>query len=87
MKVINKPIDVVCWCDAEGNITPIRFRIGDEVHENHVVRIQKILTRELEKLAGNQMMVFTCSCLDAGTEKIVVLKYELSSCRWLLFKL
>lgn len=87
MKIINKPIEVVCWCDSKGNITPIRFRIGDESNEKHVIKIQKIMTKELEKLAGNLMMVFTCLCIDAGIEKIVVLKYELSTCRWLLFKL
>ncbi len=84
MKVINQKIDVVCWFDSSGKPHPVRFRLNEE---NQVVRIHKVVTTELEKLAGNKMYVFTCQCILRGTERIVVLKYELDTCLWLLFKI
>ena len=87
MKVVNKSIDVICWFDSQGKPHPVRFRVVDETDANQVIRIQKIVTTDFEKLAGNKMYVFTCQCVVRGVERIVVLKYELESCLWFLFKI
>lgn len=87
MKVIAKPIEMVAWFGSEGNINPVRFRITGEEGQLKVIKIEKILKQEKEKLAGNYMQVFTCTSIINGLEKILELKYEFSTGKWMLFKM
>jgi hypothetical protein len=86
MKVVRKEIDVLCWFDQQGYPNPVRFRIIDEARTPQVIKIDKVITREFEKLAGNKMFVFTCQCVIQEMLRTIVIKYELESCRWILFK-
>lgn len=86
MKVVRKEIDVLCWFDQQGYPNPVRFRLVEESGEHMVVKIQHVITREFEKLAGNKMFVFTCQCTIQGLLRIVVIKYELDNCKWILYK-
>lgn len=87
MKVINKEIDLLCWFDKQGAATPIRFRLINEEGQDQVIKIEKILKKDLEKLAGNRMFVYTCQSLINNETRILTLKYELDTCRWFLFKI
>ncbi len=86
MKVVKKEIDVLCWFDQQGYPNPVRFRLVDESGEHMVVKIQRVITREFEKLAGNKMFVFTCQCTIQNLVRTVVIKYELDNCKWILYK-
>ena len=86
MKVVRKEIDVLCWFDQQGYPNPMRFRLVDEAGENLVIKIDKVISREFEKLAGNKMFVFTCQCVIQKLVRTVVIKYEIDNCRWILFK-
>lgn len=84
MKVVAQPIQMIAWFNKDGSINPIRFKIDEE--ESKVIKIERILKREHEKLAGKPMEKFMCStCID-GIERIFELKYDISSCKWILFK-
>lgn len=85
MKVIAKPIQIIAWFNEYGTINPIRFKINEE--ENKVVKIDKVLKVEKEKLAGNIMEKFTCTSIINGVEKIFELKYDTKSYKWILFKI
>ncbi|WP_435789647.1 hypothetical protein [Clostridium sp.] len=87
MKVIAKPIEVVVWTDIRGNIHPVRFKITNEDESNFVVKIDKVICVDKEKLAGNNMLVYKCQSVINGLDKLYEIKYELSSCRWILFKI
>jgi len=86
MKVVARPIEVIAWFTKEGVPMPVRFRVQDE-DENQVIKINKIITKDREKLAGNEMMSFTCESIINGAQKIYELKYELRTCKWILFKI
>ena len=87
MKVIAKPIEVVAWFGNEGIINPVRFRIKDDEDGYKVIKIDKIIKRETEKLAGNLMDKFTCVAVVNGIEKIFEIKYEKFTSKWILFKI
>lgn len=87
MKVVAKAIDVVAWFDKEGVPHPVRFRITNKDSMDHVVKIHKIMNRDMEKLAGNLMYKFDCLSVINGTERPLQIKYEIDSCRWILFKI
>ena len=86
MKIVKKEIDVLCWFDQQGYPNPVRFRLVDESGEHLVVKIQRVITRDFEKLAGHKMFVFTCQCTIQNLVRTVVIKYELENCKWILYK-
>lgn len=87
MKVIAKPIEMIAWFKEDGTPNPIRFRLKNEDEASTVIKVDKILYCQKEKLAGNNMLVFNCQSVIEGMEKIYELKYEVATCRWVLFKI
>lgn len=87
MKVIAKPIQMLAWFNEDGQPNPIRFRITNEDESFTVIKVDKVLFKDIEKLAGNNMLIFRCQSLINGMEKIFELKYELRTCKWMLFKI
>ncbi|MBZ9688402.1 hypothetical protein G9F72_018900 [Clostridium estertheticum] len=87
MKIVAKPIEVVSWTDKKGNIHPVRFKTTNEDESISVIKIDKVITVDKEKLAGNNMLVFKCQSVINGAERLYEIKYELSTCKWILFKI
>lgn len=87
MKVIAKPIEVVTWTDKDGNIHPIRFRYVQPDESYRTIKVDKVLYKEYEKLAGNPMWKFTCQSIIGTTQRTFELKYALNTCKWMLFKI
>jgi hypothetical protein len=87
MKVIAKPIQVVAWFNEKGSINPVRFKLCNEDEKNITIKINKILFTNKENLAGNKMIVYKCQSIINGIEKLYELKYEINSCKWMLFKI
>lgn len=87
MKVMNQPIEVISYTDDKGDIRPIRLRLqlGDEPLK--VIKIDRIILKHAEKLAGNRMLLFRCQSLEGGVERLFEIKYELTTCKWFLYKM
>ncbi len=86
MKVICKPIDMIAWFEKNGQIHPIRFKITED-EEQQVIRVEAVQSVNLEKLAGNPMYVFNCQSHINGLLKVYQLKYEVRTCKWVLYKI
>lgn len=87
MKVVAKPIEVVTWTDMKGNINPIRFRFLEKDESYKVIKINKVIHKDLEKLCGNPMIIYRCSAAVNGQQRLFEIKYELNTCKWILFKI
>jgi hypothetical protein len=87
MKILVKEITMLSWTDLRGAITPIKFLIANKDESISTIIIDKVIKVEEEKLAGNRMRVFTCQSVIKGAERIFELKSEISSCKWILWKL
>jgi hypothetical protein len=87
LKVIAKPIEMVAWFDTNGTPEPIKFRAITKDNSMMTIKIDKVIRRDLEKLAGNHMFVFQCQSNIQGKDKVYELKYELGTCKWLLWKM
>lgn len=85
--MVRKDIDLLCWFDKQGIPHPLRFRLINEEGSNTVIKIDKIIKQDLEKLAGNKMIVFTCQSIINNQMKHFILKYEIDTCKWMLFKI
>lgn len=86
MKVLMKPIEMIVWFTRDGVPNPIKYRISEN-KENITVNIDKVILRQEEKLAGNRMYVYRCQSNINGTERTFELKYEISTCKWFLYKM
>lgn len=87
MNIISKPIDVLASFTKEGVPTPIRFKYQGEGNEPIVIKVDHVLFKETEKLAGNQMILFRCQSTIQDVLKVYDIKYELATCKWMLFKI
>ena len=85
MKVVSKSIDVIAFFEKDGGVKPLRFRISED-EEEKVIKINRVVNREIEKLAGNVMEKFVCIASVNGVERIFEIKYELLTKKWILFK-
>lgn len=87
MKVVNRPVEMIATFTKNGTVRPARFRLQTEEQSEIVVKVDRIIAQNLEKLAGNKMLVYRCQSIINGSERIYELKYELDTCKWVLFKI
>jgi hypothetical protein len=87
MKTLAKPIEMISVTSENGNIKPIKFRIITSEGEAQIYKVYRVYHTVLEKLAGNRIYKFTCEIVVNNQKKICELRYELDSCKWMLFKI
>ncbi|MTI53762.1 hypothetical protein [Geosporobacter ferrireducens] len=87
MKIVNKAVEMISKTNLDGQITPVKFRLIGEDESWIEIKVDQVLTKELNKLAGNKMWVYECQSLISGTLKRYQLRYEIDTCRWQLFKI
>lgn len=87
MKIIAKPIDMVCWFEKTGIPHPVRFKITAEDESEKVIKVDRVIAMDKEKLAGNEMLTFKCQSTIKNVQRPFELKYELRTCRWMLYKI
>jgi hypothetical protein len=87
MKILAKEVDMVCWFEKTGRPHPVRFKIPNADESETVIKVDKIFTIEKEKLAGNEMLLFKCQSVINNQQKLFELKYELRTCKWILWKM
>lgn len=87
MKVIAKPIEVICWFDKSGKAHPLKFKIETEDGTYKAIKIEKVIDTKSEKLCGQNTKVFTCQSNIDGLIKIYEIKFIIESSQWILFKM
>lgn len=87
MKILAKPIEMVCWFEKTGIPHPIRFKLTAEDEREVVLKVDKVMFIDKEKLAGNEMLLFKCQSVIKGIQRIFELKYALKTCKWFLWKM
>lgn len=87
MKVIAKPIELISLTKENGLVTPIKFKYKNDDESIQIIKIDRILFSEKEKLAGNVMYLYRCQSIINDLERIYELKFEPSSCKWFLYKM
>lgn len=77
---------MIAWFTTNKMPIPLRYRITDENNSYKVVKVDRVLFAEEEKLAGNRMIVYRCESQINNLRRIYELKYEIDSCKWFLYK-
>lgn len=86
MKILAMPIEMIAWFNEGGLPTPLKFKINSETPPV-VVKVDKIISKVIEKFAGNNMYLYRCQSVINDLERVYELKYELKTCKWVLFKM
>ncbi|HBW36315.1 hypothetical protein [Desulfosporosinus sp. BICA1-9] len=86
MKILMQPIEMIAWFTQEGTPNPIHYKLTSVDAASIVVKVDRVVTRSEEKIAGNRMILFRCQSEMNGLLKPYELKYELNTCKWFLYK-
>ena len=87
MKVVMIPIDVLAWTDKDGSIHPIRFRMEMDDGSYATIKINKVISSERIKQAGEPVIIYRCQSIIDYIEKIFELRYLPIECKWVLWKI
>ena len=79
--------EVLSVTDEKGNISPLRFKAITKDNVDMVISVDKVDSKELEKLAGNLMLLYRCRGIVNDKERNFELKFEIKTCRWMLWKI
>ena len=82
MKILATPIEVLAHFENDGTPHPLRFELNGET-----LKIEQVVSVTEEKLAGNKMLCFRCQREIDGELKPFEIKFELSTCKWILWKM
>lgn len=77
-----QPADVICWCQADGKLQPLRVRVMDEQEIYRRVDIESVLRRDEIHHTGAEAQFFICRGTIDGRTLQFTLKYLLRSHRW-----
>ena len=79
-----RPIDVMSVCTADGEITPLRFRIETEEQGLLRVDIAQIVSRKNICCAGIESKSYLCKVQEGDFMRMYELRYSIRSHRWSL---
>ncbi|MBQ6799397.1 MAG: hypothetical protein IJP11_09185 [Oscillospiraceae bacterium] len=86
MEGTNYPVEMISVCNAEGNLTPIRFRYELEDQSVRTVQIAEVISMRNISHVGSETMVFLCRASMEGESCLVELKYSIRTHRWKMFR-
>lgn len=77
-----RPVEMLAWFKEGGNPVPLRFK-----DKGRVIKVEQVISRSEEKLAGNRMFIYRCQTEINGELRRFELKFELQTCKWFLYKI
>lgn len=86
MDLLNLPVEMISVCTADGNITPIRFRLEDDEHRLQIIAIRQVVCAKPIQYAGIDAIQYLCKATVDGKEKLFELRYTVRTHRWTLFR-
>ena len=78
----NAPIEMISFCQGDGRLRPLRFRLEDGT----VVRVSRVDETRLLEAAGVTALLYFCRAVMDGRELRFQLRYLVKSHRWVLFE-
>lgn len=86
MKAINKPVEMISWSSADGEVKPIKFKIEDDdgvktIKVGQIIRVDKI------KLSGKTVLCYTCTSTVDDIERLYELRFFPETMQWVIYKI
>lgn len=91
MKIVAKPIKTLAVFQYDdGTPMPYRFKMkgaGSDPEEEITVTVGSVLRTDRTRIAGKESIIYYCQSIIGDVEKRYELKYIISECRWVLYKI
>ena len=84
--IVNRQIEMISVCAADGALTPIRFRMEDGEHMLRTVPIRQVVCSRPISYAGVEAIQYLCKTLLGPQEALLELRYTVQTHRWTLFR-
>lgn len=82
----DRPVDVICVCNADGGIRPLRLRLEDEDRQMVRIDIDEILHVDQNLCFGTETIVFLCGALVGNRRRIFEMKYSVRTHTWCILR-
>lgn len=86
-QVVNIPIQMISVCSTVGELTPMRFRFENEEHVLETVNVDNVHSHKDISFNGIREIQYVCSACLNNMERIFILKYNIESHKWIMFKI
>ena len=83
---MGQAVDVICVCDAGGEIRPLRLRVGDADGVRQRVDIGEVVSIRRIEYVGVESIIFLCRAEVQGRERLFELRYLFRSHTWRLLQ-
>lgn len=80
------PVDVICVCNANGEIRPLRVQLVDEMHQLVRINIEQIVSTETVEHVGAEATLFRCRATVWGRACLFELKYSIRTHTWSMLR-
>lgn len=87
MNIVNKHIDMVTVFNKIGEPKPIRFRVINEYGEHQVYKIEKIMSKGVQKIEKHNIWIYNCLIVMNGFQRLCEIRYNLEEVKWTLYKI
>lgn len=84
--IVNRQIEMISVCAADGALTPIRFRMEDGEHMLRTVPIRQVVCSRPISYAGVEAIQYLCKTQLGQQEALLELRYTVRTHRWTLFR-
>ena len=85
-QIVNIPIQMISVCSTAGDLTPMRFRFETPEHQLETVHVESVHAHKLTTYNGIREIQYVCSAYVDNLLKLFVLKYNIDSHKWIMFK-
>lgn len=88
MKIVAKPIKVLVVFEPKDKPPmPCKFKMEQPSGEQITVTVDRIISTSKSKIVGAECFIYECQSVIDGVEKRYQLKYIISKCQWVLYKI
>ena len=83
---IGRAVDVICVCDADGTIRPLRLRLEEADESLLRVNIDEVVSSREISYVGAEATIYLCRAVIHGRERLFELRYQIRSHCWQLLQ-
>lgn len=82
-----QPVEMICSCDRQGRVRPLRFRFADAAQMLHVVQITEIVYEKPTEYVGVAAIVYGCRAQMGERQHLFELRYTIRAMTWALVRI
>lgn len=84
--MLNRPVDVISVCNADGTIKPLRLRFEDESNQLLRVDIEEVVSTREVQFVGVEATIFLCRATVGEQPWMFELKYTFRTHCWCIHR-